>query len=84
MPLAAGDLLLAPGLAFDRSGGRLGRGAGYYDRALEAAAALELTVFGLAYSFQVVKRVPQEPHDRRMAGVITEEGCYRVRREGDY
>ncbi len=83
VPLAAGDLLLAPGLAFDRSGGRLGRGAGYYDRALEAAAALELAVFGLAYSFQVVERVPQEAHDRRVGSVITEEGCYRVRKEGD-
>jgi 5-formyltetrahydrofolate cyclo-ligase len=71
-PLAPGDLLLVPGLAFDNHGGRLGRGAGYYDRTLEEVAALGVEVIGWAYSFQLVAQVPMEAHDQRVSGVITD------------
>lgn len=69
--LRAEDLVLVPGTSFDRTGGRLGRGGGWYDRSL--VASLE-DVFGVAYSFQVVERVPVTERDRRVRGVFTEQG----------
>jgi 5-formyltetrahydrofolate cyclo-ligase len=71
-PLMEGDLLLVPGLAFDAQGGRLGRGAGYYDRALEASVASGVVAIGWAYSFQLVAQVPMEVHDQRVSAVITD------------
>ena len=64
------DLFLIPGLAFDRQGARLGRGGGYYDRSLPP----EARAWGLAFEAQWVEAVPTEPHDRRVAGVLTETG----------
>ena len=68
------DLFLVPGLAFDRRGGRLGRGGGFYDRSLSHSSPL----FGLALSLQWVDFVPMAEHDRKMRGVLTEEGLTRV------
>ena len=65
---------LVPGLAFTRTGHRLGYGGGWYDRLL-AAAAPQARLFGIAYSFQVVDDLPTEPHDVRLSGVVTEEGA---------
>lgn len=65
------DLFVVPGLAFDREGGRLGHGKAYYDTAL---AGRRGRAVGLAWSIQVVDRVPMEPHDVRVDGVVTEEG----------
>ncbi|MBW2713863.1 MAG: 5-formyltetrahydrofolate cyclo-ligase [Deltaproteobacteria bacterium] len=70
--LAPGDLLLVPGLAFDPQGGRLGRGAGYYDRALKEVRSLGVEVMGWAYSFQLVAQVPMEDHDQRVSSLITD------------
>ena len=75
--LAAGDLVLLPGLAFDREGWRLGRGAGYYDRALAAAACVRAV--GLAYAFQLIEAVPHDSHDRPVDAIVTEEGFVRAR-----
>ncbi len=61
--------LLVPGLAFDESGGRLGRGKGYYDRMLEDARGVKIA---LAYDFQIVDEVPMHAHDVHMDFVITE------------
>lgn len=67
---ASVDFIIAPGVAFDRSGGRLGRGKGLYDRLLERApAAIKV---GLAFSFQVVEDVPADERDVSMDAVITE------------
>lgn len=55
------DLILVPGLAFDRLGWRLGRGRGYFDRILTQASSARR--WGVAFDFQVVDRVPHEPHD---------------------
>ncbi|MBW3637932.1 MAG: 5-formyltetrahydrofolate cyclo-ligase, partial [Armatimonadetes bacterium] len=52
-------LILAPGLAFDRAGGRLGTGGGWYDRVLRDAQ----TVVGVGFDCQIVPRVPVEAHD---------------------
>lgn len=68
------DLVLLPGVAFDRSGRRLGRGGGWYDRSLPPRMH---GLFGLAYRFQIVEEVPVTPLDRCVAGVFTEVGFHR-------
>lgn len=67
------DMVLVPGLAFDRKGNRLGFGKGYYDRVLPLLGKSTLIV-GLGYSFQVVKQVPVTPEDVPMTALLTEEG----------
>lgn len=57
MALAEIDLLLVPGLAFDRSGNRVGQGGGHYDRLLKGRSRQSIAV-GLAYPFQILDRVP--------------------------
>ena len=69
------DLVIIPGVAFDRQGGRLGYGKGYYDRFLEQTAAFRLA---LAFNFQVLEKVPTEKHDVPMNGVLTESGIIEV------
>jgi 5-formyltetrahydrofolate cyclo-ligase len=75
-PLAADDLVLVPGVAFDARGGRLGRGSGFYDRSLPRGAGAPV-VFGVAFACQLVEAVPMAPHDRRVDGVVTERGVLR-------
>jgi len=65
-------LFLVPGVAFDARGVRLGRGIGWYDRALERHPR-SIRV-GLAYGFQVVSRLPEAPWDVRMHAIVTEAG----------
>lgn len=67
------DIILAPGLAFDRAGGRIGYGAGCFDRFLPMCRGM---IAGLAFEMQMVDEVPMEPHDIRMDRVITEDGVY--------
>lgn len=69
--LSDADLILVPGLAFTRSGRRLGRGGGYYDRALAGAAPFKL---GVAFDFQVVDVLPTAAHDVRVDRVLTDAG----------
>lgn len=66
------DLIIMPGVAFDRSGGRIGYGAGYYDRYL-AAMTKSVRKIALGYSFQVLDYVPTEDFDIRIDGIITDE-----------
>ncbi len=77
------DLILVPLLAFDRGGGRLGQGGGHYDRTL---AALRDTprpplAVGFAYSGQEVPRLPREPHDQALDGILTEAGYIAARKD---
>ncbi len=66
-----------PGLLFDQKGGRLGRGKGYYDRALEGISALKI---GVAYAAQMsAAEVPCEDHDIRMDVVVTENSIFVVK-----
>jgi len=69
---------LVPGSVFDESGGRMGYGGGYYDRFLARDAPQALRI-GLAFSWQLVPRVPMAPHDVPMDMVITEKGVFRRR-----
>jgi 5-formyltetrahydrofolate cyclo-ligase len=66
------DFLLMPLLAFDRAGGRLGYGAGYYDRTL--AGLPGAFALGCAYAAQEVARVPTGPRDVHLDAVATEHG----------
>jgi 5-formyltetrahydrofolate cyclo-ligase len=66
---AAVDWALIPGLAFDRSGYRLGRGAGHYDRLLPRLRAGTPT-WALALDPQWVERLPVEPHDQPLDGIL--------------
>lgn len=63
------DLFIVPGLAFDRQGYRLGRGSGYYDRLL---ASVIVPKIALAYSFQIVSRLPHKKYDIPMDIIISE------------
>jgi len=69
--LEAIDLVLAPALAVDLSGNRLGFGQGYYDRFL---AHYTGSVAAVVFAWQVVKAVPHAAHDRRMNFVLHEKG----------
>lgn len=73
------DLVIAPVLAFDAQGRRLGQGGGYYDRTLDAlkAAGAFPPVVGLAYAGQEVETVPAEDHDQSLDAILTETG-YRL------
>jgi 5-formyltetrahydrofolate cyclo-ligase len=62
------DLVLVPGLAFDRRGFRLGRGKGYYDRLL---AAVSGRTCGVAFDVQLISAIPVEPHDVRLNCIMT-------------
>lgn len=77
------ELILVPGLAFDRCGGRLGRGAGYYDRALAGIglqagrratadrAGIMPRTMGVAFDLQLVDGVPMDEQDVRMEAVVS-------------
>ena len=65
------DLVIVPGVAFDRQGGRIGHGKGYYDRFLEHSSAFRLA---LAFDFQLLETLPTELHDVPMNAILTESG----------
>jgi 5-formyltetrahydrofolate cyclo-ligase len=71
--LALIDLVLVPGLAFDRQGNRLGYGGGYYDRFLVKVTALKI---GLVPEALIVDEIPCEPHDIPMDILLTDERTY--------
>lgn len=61
---------LVPGVAFSRKGQRVGRGKGFYDRALEGSKALKV---GVCYSYQIFNELPVEDHDISMDVVVTDQ-----------
>lgn len=73
--------VLVPGLGFDESGNRLGRGGGYYDRFLATVAqqAPEAAFIGVCWSEQVVETVPAGPLDVAVHMLLTEHGFRRCR-----
>ena len=69
--VASADLMIVPAVAVDRTGLRLGRGGGSYDRALARVAPGRTLVVALLYDGEVIDSVPADPHDRQVDGVIT-------------
>lgn len=76
VPVREIDVILTPGIAFDRSGARLGRGGGFYDRLLSARRT-DAEAVGVTVSGRVVDAVPMEAHDQRVDWIATEEGVIR-------
>jgi 5-formyltetrahydrofolate cyclo-ligase len=66
------DTIILPMLGFDRAGGRIGYGAGYYDRFLSKNP--DLRKIGVAFACQEFDRLPVDENDIRMDVIITEEG----------
>jgi len=69
------DLIMVPGVAFDRRGGRTGHGKGYYDKLLEHARR-DCPLVALAFECQLFPEIPMQPHDVFMDRVITEAAIY--------
>jgi len=70
------DVVLVPGLAFDRLGNRLGRGRGYYDRFLRRLPASVLTI-GLAFDGMIREQIPHDENDHPVKMVVTEQVIFR-------
>ena len=64
------DLVIVPGVAFDKENRRLGRGKGYYDRFLKKLPRSKISI-GLAFDFQIVEDLPEDSHDIPVSKVIT-------------
>ncbi|MDR1925956.1 MAG: 5-formyltetrahydrofolate cyclo-ligase [Planctomycetaceae bacterium] len=81
------DVILVPGVLFDRECNRLGRGGGYYDRFLARLPEKNIRV-GLCFAMQIFNSIPKEIHDQRVDIVITEKEIiknkkFKMRFEGD-
>lgn len=64
--------ICVPGLAFDRTGARLGYGKGYYDRFLQPVPGVRRPVLiGVGYDFQLLESIPQDGYDQRLDYIIT-------------
>lgn len=64
------DLIIVPGVAFDRHNNRLGRGKGFYDRLL---SELHIPKIGICFDFQLFDAIPAEPFDKKMNLIISEK-----------
>lgn len=67
------DILIVPGIAFDKKGNRLGYGMGFYDRLLSCKRTFSI---GLAYSFQLLENLPHDKYDKRLDAIASEDGIY--------
>ena len=72
------DLVIVPGVAFDRRGARIGYGGGFYDRFL-ARTRTGVPAIAIAFGLQVVERVPEGGMDRRLDAIVTEDEVIRCR-----
>jgi 5-formyltetrahydrofolate cyclo-ligase len=81
LPVRRLDLVLAPLVAFDRQGHRLGMGGGFYDRTFAFLHHRKIwqrpRILGVAYGFQEVEQLPTEPWDVPLWGIATERGLRR-------
>ena len=75
IPLNRLDLVLVPGVGFDLSGRRLGRGRGFYDRLLADVDGIKC---GIALDEQVVKEIPAGPQDVRLNYILTPTRCVEI------
>lgn len=73
------EIVIVPLVAFDRRGGRLGYGGGFYDRTLEMLRAIKPTLaIGFAYAAQEADTLPLEPTDQPLDLIVTENGIIEV------
>lgn len=72
------ELIVIPAVAYDRSGNRLGRGKGFYDRLLATTSA---TKIGVGYEFQLVDSLPAEPHDVPVDIIVTQKATIVIRKK---
>ncbi len=73
------DIAFVPGLAWDATGARLGRGAGYYDRLFDGLKPGEGPLrLGLFFGAQRLEAIPMDPWDARLDVIVTEDGVVRV------
>ncbi len=70
------ELIIVPGVAFDRKGNRMGRGRGFYDRLLKSTP--KAFKVGVGFDFQLLDTIPTEPFDVPMDVVISEFECVNV------
>ena len=75
---ARDTVVITPGLAFDKEGGRIGRGGGYYDRFFARHPMMDSTKIGVGWTLQMVDLVPTESHDALMDWVCHERGYQRT------
>lgn len=73
------DLIMVPGVGFDRHGGRVGHGAGYYDRLLSKVRP-DAVLCGVCFESQLFDRIAMESHDVAMDFIITEKMIYTCNR----
>ena len=73
------DVLIVPGLGFDRSGHRLGQGGGYYDALL--ASSPRAVVVGIAFGVQIVDAIPVEVHDAVVDLIVTENEVIQCKKD---
>ncbi len=78
-PMECIDLIAVPALAYDRSGGRLGKGGGFYDRYLAHPQVRALTC-GLGFDEQIVAELPLHSHDFPIRMLVTDRGVLRFNR----
>lgn len=82
-PVVQPDILIVPLAAFDRSGHRIGYGAGYYDRTIASLRAVKpVLAIGFAFAAQEIERVPATEHDERLDLVLTEREVIDLRGHG--
>ena len=75
--IGAADVVVLPALAVSRAGARLGRGGGYYDRALRHARP-DAVLVALVFDDELVDDLPDEPHDRHVDAVVTPSGGWQA------
>lgn len=71
------DLVLTPGIAFDKNGHRIGYGKGYFDKLFKTLST-DCIKIALAYDFQIVENIPVEKHDQKVHIIITEKRIIRT------
>ncbi|MEM7216542.1 MAG: 5-formyltetrahydrofolate cyclo-ligase [Pseudomonadota bacterium] len=76
------ELLIMPLSVFDHLGGRIGYGAGHYDRAIAKiiGKGIKPTLVGMAFDCQCVEKVPVEPHDQPLDAMLTDSGYHPARK----
>lgn len=73
------NLVIVPGVVFDKCGNRIGFGKGYYDRFLKKMKK-QAKLIGLAFEFQVKTKIPCRPYDVKLDKIVTEKKVYRFSR----